>query len=853
MNRFKPVSFIALTCLIAIVVSGCPQQPEIEECIQFKDIQTVEIPPAGVRTVFQLTACDGSPMADLQDAELEILLDGESVQSEGSVGSVLTQEFNFDNYVLLLLDMSNSIVDNGNLQPMIEAAMSLVHRLTQQGHNIAIYQFAGPAYFGEVQEFTSSEELLDEALIEMLSSPGLGTTDLYGSIPKAIDILEQTGSPDVLTTRTLVLFTDGTDEAMASTSESAQQAINHSDANVFTIGLGGDVDKDELLAFGKDGFEWVEDPDALEDAFTAIVDKITNLARSHYLMGICSPRVGGVHDMQLIVTRENQTGSLTVHYNADGFDIVGCDSNLIAFPCGDQECGDAWGIMCGSCGDTEYCNEDLMCQEACGGEIECGVNQGVDCGDCSELGENFACDEFTCVDVCTEAECGTILGIDCGDCSDFGDTFFCDENHTCIDACVDAECGTVLGVDCGDCSEFGQDWACDAENACVDACADAECGTILGVECGDCAADYGPDWGCDESYTCVEACAGAECGDILGVDCGDCSEYGSNYGCDDSYTCVDACASVDCGDVLGVDCGGCDDFGSEFSCIDNFCTDVCAEAECGEISGVDCGDCDGGFECNLDNVCVPLAIPNLTWVSVGGGDFTLGCDFLLDPSCGLDEPRHKVRLTDFYIMDTEVTVEMYRACVGDGGCNASYVDTSSGCNWSASASSFEDHPLNCVTWDGMKQFCSYVGGTIASEAQWERAFRADHDDVLASYWIYGWGNSPAPSCTRVVMNEGGPGCGAGTTDAVGTMPSTSYGLSNMAGNVSEWTLDFYSDVFEDCESDECADSTGPETGSEKVVRGGSWSDFYDSAFRTAARDKEAASTTSPAIGGRCVK
>ncbi len=748
MKKAIQIATVVMVPAVLTILKGCHVQEKktdesFESCIEINEVFTTETEPAGVRTVFQIFDCNGSPIVDLTNQKLQVLLDGDEIRTEGDVTQVLTQKVHFEQYTLILLDMSDSIVNTGSLQPMVSAVRRVVRKLVTQGVQVAIYRFAGPTYFAEVQDFTTDEGALNLSLDELAKSKGLGTTDLYGSIPRAINVLESAGSHDVLTTRTLVLFTDGTDEAMASTSKSALASIKSSEAYVFTLGLGGDVDQEELRSFGKDRFEWAEDSNKLETAFDAITTHIYNLARSYYLVAICSPRVGGTHNMTIVVERNGDTGQLTVQYNADNFDIVGCNVNDVAFPCKDRQCGEVDGLICGTCMGDTFCNDSLICEDACIGTIECGVTNGVDCGDCSERGETFICDNHTCTDPCSDSECGPILGIDCGSCSELGDTFTCDD-HTCVDACAEAECGTILGVDCGDCSGLGDGFGCDPNHKCVDVCSDAECGTVLGV---------------------------------------------------------------------------------------------------------DCGQCTGGFECSADNICAPRSLSGMSWVKIPGGVFTHGCDTIMDPACDLDEQRRNVELTDFWIMTTEVTVQMFKICTDEGACNSSYVGTDAECNLSG----MQKHPVNCIEWEGMKQFCSFIGGRLPTEAQWERAYRGDHDGEAESYWIYPWGNSQKPTCNRVVMNDGGSGCGQNSTNEAGAKPATSFELFNMGGNVSEWTRDFYGETFAVCGGEPCVDPEGPLEGDERVVRGGAWDDFYISAFRTAKRDKNNPQTKSPTIGGRCVK
>ena len=103
------------------------------------------------------------------------------------------------------------------------------------------------------------------------------------------------------------------------------------------------------------------------------------------------------------------------------------------------------------------------------------------------------------------------------------------------------------------------------------------------------------------------------------------------------------------------------------------------------------------------------------------------------------------------------------------------------------------------------------------------------------------------------MNVDAPGCGTGRTSSVGSKPATPLGLFDMAGNVAEWTRDYYAESYAACTAGPCVNPTGPFEGDERVIRGGAFDDFFASAFRIAKRNKSEPATQSPAIGGRCVK
>ncbi len=130
------------------------------------------------------------------------------------------------------------------------------------------------------------------------------------------------------------------------------------------------------------------------------------------------------------------------------------------------------------------------------------------------------------------------------------------------------------------------------------------------------------------------------------------------------------------------------------------------------------------------------------------------------------------------------------------------------------------YPITLVTWHGADAYCRALGRALPTEAQWERAARG-----LANS-IYPWGplwdenraktNRPVTDGTVPVDSYS-----AGTS-----LGSSDFGVLNMAGNVAEWTADWYlSNYYQQLASSGQAalNPLGPTGGDKKVVRGGSWS------------------------------
>ena len=239
--------------------------------------------------------------------------------------------------------------------------------------------------------------------------------------------------------------------------------------------------------------------------------------------------------------------------------------------------------------------------------------------------------------------------------------------------------------------------------------------------------------------------------------------------------------------------------------------------------------------------------------TVPAGSFWMGCNESIDSLCASKEyPYHEVTLSAYKIDKYEVTVAQYQACVSDGACNNNsselhYKTTEDNSSCNLGASEKDDHPMNCVTWYGAKAYCEWLGKRLPTEAEWEKAARGTDGRV------YLWGNETA-TCEYAVMSDsdaGGDGCGTGGTMAVGSKKTgiSPYGAYDMSGNVWEWCSDWYDiDYYKISPSE---NPTGPESGSVRVLRGGSWENQYKD-VRTSTRGSRAPVAVYTRYGFRCV-
>ncbi|MEM1030776.1 MAG: SUMF1/EgtB/PvdO family nonheme iron enzyme [Myxococcota bacterium] len=201
---------------------------------------------------------------------------------------------------------------------------------------------------------------------------------------------------------------------------------------------------------------------------------------------------------------------------------------------------------------------------------------------------------------------------------------------------------------------------------------------------------------------------------------------------------------------------------------------------------------------------------------------------------------HPVRLRDFWLDRTEVTVAAYARCVEVGVCRAPPHEAAR--KWTARP----EHPMTLVSWYDAQRYCGFRGGRLPTEAEWERAARGWSDRVFP------WGDVFNPRLANhgrfsTVALDAGDGFAELAPVGAYRAGRTPEGIYDLAGNVEEWVADWYAPGYDD---GEVTNPTGPAVGDLRVIRGGSYRDGR-SWLRTTARAKALPSTRRAHRGFRC--
>jgi formylglycine-generating enzyme required for sulfatase activity len=299
------------------------------------------------------------------------------------------------------------------------------------------------------------------------------------------------------------------------------------------------------------------------------------------------------------------------------------------------------------------------------------------------------------------------------------------------------------------------------------------------------------------------------------------------------------------------------------------------------------------------------------YVWIPGGTFRMG-SARFSPE---EQPIHPVHIEGFWIGATPVTNRQYAVFVAatgyhtvaerppdaerssraaanlvlgslvffpttgpvDWGNVASWWAWTPGANWrhprgpASSIDSLDDHPVVHVAWDDVTAYCAWADTDLPTEAEWERAARGGIDGAT-----FVWGDDERPDGQHMANTWQGQFPWQNTaedgfvlTSPVGSYPANGYDVFDMAGNVWEWTSDWWTAGHADAPDRPCCvprtlgDGTrsvrgngrlAPPAMPRKVVKGGSHlcAPSYCFHYRPAARQPQDIEAAMSHVGFRVV-
>lgn len=205
-----------------------------------------------------------------------------------------------------------------------------------------------------------------------------------------------------------------------------------------------------------------------------------------------------------------------------------------------------------------------------------------------------------------------------------------------------------------------------------------------------------------------------------------------------------------------------------------------------------------------------------------------------------NNPRRAITLSEYWIYEKLVTVDMYRRFCKAVGRQMPpepvYTEVAFNAGWKKGT-----HPIVNVSWADALAYCKWAEVRLPTEAEWEKAARGTEGRR------YPWGSQYNPHLLHHSYDDGD----ARGTAPVGTFPAgaSPYGALDMAGMVFQWCSDYY--MADYWKYSPQKDPTGPTSGNDRVVRSGSWYDDDDVDFVSARRTSYAPNLKYIYAGFRC--
>jgi hypothetical protein len=298
--------------------------------------------PGKVSIFFKVSDAEGNPVPGLTASQFTIYEQGRNddcfstISATESQARISPNSQIFKNNALLVLDLSNSVLSS-SLDELKSASISFVNNVMpadeSEAFQMAIYWFDGEDELHLLNPLSSSKTELSAAIQgitqDISNDP---STDLYGAVIKstaiAENLLKEITNDDIIGAASVVIFTDGTDQASRYTESAALDKVSSANANIsfFTIGLGAEIDADVLMDIGKTFSVFAGNKEELETTFNDISFRVSQQASSFYLFEYCTPKRdgSGENNLAIQVREGNRQGAVQTKFNAKGF-TGGCE------------------------------------------------------------------------------------------------------------------------------------------------------------------------------------------------------------------------------------------------------------------------------------------------------------------------------------------------------------------------------------------------------------------------------------------------------------------------------------------------------------------------------------------------
>jgi len=269
---------------------------------------------------------NGKPVPGLVEKDFKVYEDGKLVPPKKGKRALLDADVVSANFTIIQVDLSGPMADSEYLSDLAETVTHFAADLNER-QEVAVNVFDGNDEVAPFLAFGAGKEQFRN-LAEGIRKfrPRNRNSNLYGAVYQGISALEEKLAATAVNEKqaTLVVFTDRSELAHTVGIEQMKEKLKGTSVQIYVIGVGEKIDRQELTMLGKTGTYLSNDPKAFKKGFEEINQKLVSLADGRYVLSFCSTKKKGSHKLEIEIETPNGDAKVSHKFNAAGFKPQAC-------------------------------------------------------------------------------------------------------------------------------------------------------------------------------------------------------------------------------------------------------------------------------------------------------------------------------------------------------------------------------------------------------------------------------------------------------------------------------------------------------------------------------------------------
>ena len=264
---------------------------------------------------------NGRPVPGLQEKDFRVYEDGKLISPKKGKRALLDADVVSANFAIVQVDLSGPVADSEYLPELAQTVAHFAQDLNDR-QEVAVNAFDGNDEVAPFLAFGAGKEQFRK-LADGLGKfrPRNRNSNLFGAVYQGISALEEKLAATAVAEKqaTLIVFTDRADLSHTVGIEQMKEKLKSTPVQVYIIGVGEQINRQELTMLARAGTYLSNDPRAFKKGFEEINQKLVSLADGRYVLSFCSTKRKGSHKLEIEVETPIGEAKISHKFSAVGF------------------------------------------------------------------------------------------------------------------------------------------------------------------------------------------------------------------------------------------------------------------------------------------------------------------------------------------------------------------------------------------------------------------------------------------------------------------------------------------------------------------------------------------------------